>query len=238
MAEDDTQYLDLAPEPLNEPEDNAEASYLEMEAAQDADAPADEMSYLQMEPADEGPEASYLEMTPDAVIEEGDDVGAYLEMAAADAAQDTGYLAVQPDWLKDQWDLLSNQPWFTGFQSRAEAKQKLDVSPAGSFVTRVSQSQPGHFALSVVQEGKHFDHMLILPSYAGNDSGAPGNTRYRLGTYSRLLFNTVPKLVAYYIGHPYINTSRLIGEVVPEAQEGGYMMVDPENDDDDAEDYE
>lgn len=40
------------------------------------DAPADEMSYLQMEPAeaedDAGPEASYLEMTPDAVIEEGD----------------------------------------------------------------------------------------------------------------------------------------------------------------------
>ena len=96
---------------------------------------------------------------------------------------------------------------------------------AGSFVTRVSQSQPGHFALSVVQEGKHFDHMLILPSYAGNDSGAPGNTRYRLGTYSRLLFNTVPKLVAYYIGHPYINTSRLIGEVVPEAQEGGKYHI-------------
>lgn len=89
----------------------------------------------------------------------------------------------------------------------------------------------------MVQEGKHFDHMLILPSYAGNDSGAPGNTRYRLGTYSRLLFNTVPKLVAYYIGHPYINTSRLKGEVVPEEQEGGYMMVDPENDDD-LDDYE
>eukprot|EP00729_Bicosta_minor_P008169 gene8169-32321_t len=191
QAEDDTQYLDLAPEPPSAPGDDAQSSYLEMAAADDA--PADEMSYLQMEPAeaedDAGPEASYLEMTPDAVIEEGD------------------------------------------------AKQKLDVSPPGTFVTRVSQSQPGHFALSVVQEGKHFDHMLILPSYAGNDSGAPGNTRYRLGTYSRLLFNTVPKLVAYYIGHPYINTSRLKGEVVPEEQEGGYMMVDPENDDD-LDDYE
>ena len=52
----------------------AQSSYLEMAAADDA--PADEMSYLQMEPAeaedDAGPEASYLEMTPDAVIEEGD----------------------------------------------------------------------------------------------------------------------------------------------------------------------
>lgn len=29
---------------------------------------------------------------------------------------------------------------------------------------------------------------------------APGRTQYRIGTYSKLVFNTVPKLVAYYIG--------------------------------------
>jgi hypothetical protein len=52
-----------------------------------------------------------------------------------------------------------------------------------------------------------------------------------------LLFNTVPKLVAYYIGHPYINTSRLVGACVEEQQEGGYMMVDPDADED-VDDYE
>ena len=35
------------------------------------------------------------------------------------------------------------------------------------------------------------------------------------------------KLCAYYIGHPYIKESRLKGEVVPEKQEGGYMMLEP-----------
>jgi hypothetical protein len=58
-------------------------------------------------------------------------------VATLQAAADTGYLAVQPDWLKDQWDLLSAQPWFTGFQSRDEAKQALASGPPGSFVTRV-----------------------------------------------------------------------------------------------------
>ncbi len=78
-------------------------------------------------------------------------------------------------------------------------------------------------------------------------SGAPGNTRYRLGTYSKDRFNTVPKLVAYYIGtagsapnphawlachvvnsnlprspaHPYIGRHFLMGEVIPENQNGG-----------------
>jgi hypothetical protein len=58
----------------------------------------------------------------------------------------------------------------------------------------------GHYAISAIQH-KGMDHMLILPSYAGPDSSAPGSTRYRLGTYSRDLFNTVPKLIAYYIDH-------------------------------------
>lgn len=37
-------------------------------------------------------------------------------------------------------------------------------------------------------------------SQAGVDSASPGKTQYRIGTYSTDLFNTVPKLVAYYIG--------------------------------------
>lgn len=86
---------------------------------------------------------------------------------------------------------------------------------------------------------------------AGKDSSAPGNTRYRLGTYSKMLFNTVPKLVAYYNGakphlstfctgstryahnttsaaHPYIDKHILVGDVVPEEQAGGYLEVTPD----------
>ena len=51
-----------------------------------------------------------------------------------------------------------------------------------------------------------------------------------MGTYSRLLFNTIPKLCAYYIGHPYINDCYMRGEVAPEKQEGGYMTVEPDED--------
>lgn len=99
--------------------------------------------------------------------------------------------------------------------------------PFGSFVVRVSQSEPGrsnssffvvarncppsqlmfpgHYAISSIQH-KGMDHMLILPSYAGPDSTAPGCTRYRLGTYSRDLFNTVPKLIAFYIDHECVRS--------------------------------
>lgn len=59
--------------------------------------------------------------------------------------------------------------------------------------------QIGHYAISVTQP-KGMDHMLILPTFA-DDPAAPGLTRYRLGTHSRDLFNTIPKLIAYYIDH-------------------------------------
>jgi hypothetical protein len=35
--------------------------------------------------------------------------------------------------------------------------------------------------------------------------------RYRLGETSRIMFNTVPKLCAFYIGHPYHHHYRLSG---------------------------
>jgi hypothetical protein len=205
----------------------AEGSYLQMGPGGAKAAPADGGSYLEMGPG--GIQDTYLEMTPDAVISEDMGVDGYLKLQANQASEDSGYLAVDPDWLADQWDLLSEQKWFRGFQGRQEAKDELAGKPPGSFITRVSASQPGHFALSVIQKNGHFDHMLILPSYAGKEAGAPGNTRYRLGTYSRLLFNTIPKLVAYYIGHPYIDDLHLNGDVAPEKQEGGYMMVDPDD---------
>jgi len=210
----------------------AKDSYLEMGPA----AAAADGSYLEMGPGDV--DASYLAVTPDHVFTTEAELTGYLEMSAADVGEDGGYLAVDQDWLSDQWGLMAEQAWFRGDMRRDAAKKELHKRPVGSFVVRVSQSEPGHFALSVVQEGGKLDHMLVLPSFAGKDSSAPGKTQYRLGTYSKLLFNTIPKLCAYYIGHPYIGNSRLHGEVIPEKQEGGYLSVAPNTDDLDAEDYE
>lgn len=74
----------------------------------------------------------------------------------------------------------------------------------------------GHYAISAVTYDKTLDHMLILPSWvsaiqcctaraltirqAPKESNAPGQTQYRLGTMSKTVFNTVPKMIAYYIG--------------------------------------
>jgi hypothetical protein len=69
------------------------------------------------------------------------------------------------------------QPWFRGDMKREAAKKELEKKPVGAFVVRVSQSEPGHFALSVVQEGGKLDHMLVLPSFAGKHSNAPGKTQ-------------------------------------------------------------
>ena len=32
-----------------------------------------------------------------------------------------------------------------------------------------------------------------------------------------------------FLGHPYIDSNRLLGEVVAEKQEGGYMAIDPDD---------
>ena len=45
-------------------------------------------------------------------------------------------------------------------------------------------------------KSKAVESVLILPSFAGADSNAPGNTRYRFGTTEKKMFNTVPKLIA------------------------------------------
>lgn len=114
------------------------------------------------------------------------------------------------DWLTHQWDLLQQQQWFRGFYKRKDAESELRKSPQGdnrrlmscylgltvgrfcpgSFIVRVSESQPGRYAISAIQGGA-IQHLLVIPSYAGNDPNAPGGTRYRLGETSRILFNTV-----------------------------------------------
>lgn len=176
-------------------------------------AEADEVGYLALDEDD-----PYLKVVPDAIY---DNKGPSIEGNA------DGYLAVEMDWLSEQWDLLKDQPWFRGHMHRQEAIEELQPTRAGTFVVRVS-SEPGHYAISTKQDNGNIEHMLILPSWAGYDTNAPGNTRYRLGTYSKLLFNTVPKLIAYYIAHPYIEHHRLVGEVLPEKQNGGYLDVAPD----------
>eukprot|EP00037_Helgoeca_nana_P024291 m.257709 g.257709 ORF g.257709 m.257709 type:complete len:431 (-) comp26599_c3_seq2:160-1452(-) len=184
-------------------------------------------SYTQNdEPLYDQAPGQYLHVTPDETVPLQFDNPMYFQTKTQAAAGDSNYMAVQPDWLSEQWDLLSAQPWFRGFQTRDDAHGELAGQTPGTFVVRVSQSEPGHYAISANQH-KGMDHMLILPSYAGPDSAAPGCTRYRLGTYSRDLFNTVPKLIAYYIDHEYIDVRRLQGSVVAEEQPGGYMDVNP-----------
>lgn len=182
-----------------------------------------------VEPLYDTEPGAYLHVQPDEVVPDGVDNPMYFEKSPGADAGGTGYMAVEPDWLSEQWDLLSEQPWFRGFQNRDESETELLSYPPGGFVVRVSVSEPGHYAISCIQHGQDFDHMLILPSRATQQSGtsAPGNTRYRLGTHSKDLFNTVPKLVAYYIDHAYIDERRLQGHVLAETQAGGYKEVNP-----------
>ncbi|EGD78356.1 hypothetical protein PTSG_09422 [Salpingoeca rosetta] len=136
------------------------------------------------------------------------------------------YMAVSPSWLNNQQSLLKKQPWFRAAPyGRREAVDELQAAPVGTFVVRPS-SDTGKYAISVKRKNGNVDHMLILPSWGGPDSTAPGQTQYRIGTYSSALFNTVPKLIAYYVVHPYFDDEMLAGIVLPEEQEGGYNYMD------------
>ena len=72
----------------------------------------------------------------------------------------------------------------------------------------------GHFALSVVTNRRQskggLEHLLILPSFAGKDSNAPGNTRYRLGAYYKNKKETVNIC--------RINSALMAAPVTPPAQ--------------------
>lgn len=132
-----------------------------------------------------------------------------LKLDAADEEGGGAYEGLESDWLEVQWGKLSCQPWFAGDASRDQAKELLKGKPAGSFVVRQS-SKAGHFAVTMVtavgykaRTDTGFESLLILPSRAKKDSGAPGNTQYRLGTQNPCLFNTVVKLIEYYIGHGF-----------------------------------
>jgi len=180
----------------------------------------DEGSYMGVSPDGYGMEDSYMAMEPDFTIED-DDVDAYLKTQAKAGKKEIGYQGESEDWINEQHSLLEQQPWYKGDIGRGDALKVLANKPRGSFLIRASQSQPGTYACSVMD--KKVDHMLLIPSFAGANSDTPGATRYRFGTKTKLLFNTVPKLVAYYIGHELHGTDlKLLGKVKVEDQEGGF----------------
>eukprot|EP00729_Bicosta_minor_P013200 gene13200-1318_t len=146
--------------------------------------------------------ASYEFLEPDEEIPDDENVSDYISAVAHPGEEEEGaYDGLEPDWLEAQWDKLKTQPWFAGDMNRVGAIEQLKDQDNGHFVS----SKEGHFALSVVTNRRGskdgLEHLLIMPSFAGKDSNAPGNTRYRLGTGNHCLFNTIAKLIAYYIGH-------------------------------------
>eukprot|EP00040_Diaphanoeca_grandis_P028526 m.165344 g.165344 ORF g.165344 m.165344 type:complete len:1263 (-) comp31382_c0_seq1:71-3859(-) len=172
-------------------------------------------------------EEDYNNVRPDEIVPSMIKVETYMhnlereKMEDKNRAGNKDFEGDKPEWMMHQWDSLLGQPWFRGFYGREQAQKELiQTKEAGSFIVRVSESKKGHYAISVLQKQKskkdkfQVDHMLVLPSYAGRDPSAPGGTRYRLGENSRVLFNTVPKLLAYYIAHPYHkNNHHLKGRV-------------------------
>jgi len=156
------------------------------------------------------------------------DVDSFMKSRARDEKSDGTFQGVDTKWLSEQWVMLEQQPWFRGFVDRHKSQDELRTAPIGTFVVRVSESQPGHYAITTVQERVGIKHILVLPSYAGRDPTAPGATRYRLGKASRKLFNTVPKLIAYYISKPYhmdnLVVHQLKGAVMAESQSGGVAL--------------
>ncbi len=60
---------------------------------------------------------------------------------------------------------MKDQPWFRGKMSRDEACDLLRGARPGAFVVRVSVTQPGRYAVSVVQPGNKIEHMIIIPSW-------------------------------------------------------------------------
>jgi hypothetical protein len=68
---------------------------------------------------------------------------------------------------------MRDQPWFHGQMSREEACDLLRGRRPGEFVVRVSGTNPGLYAISVMQPADHIEHMLILPSWVGAGACLP-----------------------------------------------------------------
>jgi hypothetical protein len=171
---------------------------------------------------------------PDEVVKV--DIRTYVQERAFEKKTDANSSTLEgdrPEWLAHQWEVLHEQPWFRGFCGRGEAESELKRNPSlGAFVVRVSESKPGHYAISVLQRDSKsrpkVEHMLVLPSYAGRDPSAPGGTRYRLGETSRYLFNSVSKLVAFYNSRPYHTNNNKLNGTVYEIQGEGQIRYEDE----------
>jgi hypothetical protein len=77
--------------------------------------------------------------------------------------------------LLQQWKEMENQPWFEGFVKRTDAVAQLQGKPPGTFLVRVSETKPGHYAISVASTDG-VDQILIMPLYGA---------RFSTGIYSR-----------------------------------------------------
>eukprot|EP00039_Didymoeca_costata_P016630 m.300660 g.300660 ORF g.300660 m.300660 type:complete len:1171 (+) comp16422_c0_seq10:196-3708(+) len=162
------------------------------------------------------PKEQVRKIEADEVIPDNVAPDSFIKDREQQQANDRDFQGFQQQWLMEQWTQLQTQPWFRGFATRDAAIKELKRKDPGCFIVRVSESEPGHYAISV-RQAERVEHFLILPTYAG-DKSVSGSTRYRLGKNSRLLFNSVPKLIGFYIGHPLVTPSgerfTLVGDIV------------------------
>jgi hypothetical protein len=108
----------------------------------------------------------------------------YLEVAAGDGLKDSDFDGQNAIWMEKKWELMKAQPWYRHDMKREAVPNYLAGQPPGTFIVRPS-SRKGQFAISFVTPpgytagGKKrlVENMLILPSFAGANSTAPGNTR-------------------------------------------------------------
>lgn len=82
---------------------------------------------------------------------------------------------------------LTEQPWYHGAMSRANAEALLSTKPIGSFLLRDSESYRTGYSLSIRHSSSEFLHIRVSKI----------NDRYVLGQYSKP-FDTVAQCIAHY----------------------------------------
>lgn len=120
------------------------------------------------------------------------------------------YQAVDPSWLDSQHAKLANLSWFRDkgtCTAKDAVKELMGDGKQGHFLMRVLYGKEldtlhgnyvytGNYAISVRLEAKVYS-LLVLPSWDPSMK-ADGQTLYRIGTRSKLLFESIPQLVEYY----------------------------------------
>ena len=177
-------------------------------------------------------DVAFSNVVADVVVAEESDLNEELSRAARLAEKDVEFKGNDATWVAEQHGRLEVQPWWRPKHNRGDANKEFKKTKRGCFCVRPSETELGTYtyACSVSMGDGQMTHMLLLPSYAGKDSAAAGKTIYRFGSTSRLLFNSVTKLIAYYCGHCFVGRSRmngikLRGKVLHEEQAGGFTLT-------------